>query len=485
MKRNLQELSSRKFDLVVIGAGIYGVSVAWDAVSRGLKVALIDQNDFGSGTSANSLKIIHGGLRYLQSLDFVRMRHSIEERRLLLKNASHWVRPLECVMPTYGHGLKGREALALALKLNDWISSDRNDGLAIRQRLESGRMLSRQEMMDHVPGVFEKGLTGGAFWSDAMMNNAERLTLAFVRMAFQHGACVANYVKACSLVDGGIQVADGLSENKFTVHANFVVNTTGPWASAQLGGIKPKLSRAFNVVLKKQIIPRFAVGIHKPGKQVKFMVPWRGCSIVGTAHLPFNGNQDPIEITHDEVQEFLEDFNACYPGDHLTWDDVSFIYKGLLPGTPDPARPGQIKLQNQYEIIEKGNVLSVVGVKYTTARGVAEKTVDRVVKKLGETVRPCQTKRTSLDPVELDHFNDQSKLTENVVKIAIQNEMAMKLSDVIMRRLPLGTKGLLDPGVIQVCADVMAHHFKWTEEKKYQEISAVEDIFKQFSKVLA
>ena len=125
MKRNLDNLANNEFDLIIIGGGIYGASVAWEAITRGLSVALIEKDDFGHATSANSLKTIHGGLRYLQKADFKRMRESISERKTLMRIAPHLVHPLPCVMPTYGHLMKGKEVMTLGLFLNDIISFDR------------------------------------------------------------------------------------------------------------------------------------------------------------------------------------------------------------------------------------------------------------------------------------------------------------------------------------------------------------------------
>ena len=148
VKRDLGALSEREHDVLIVGGGIHGVAAAWDAASRGLRVGLVEAEDFGSGTSWNSLKTIHGGLRYLQTIDLKRMRESIRERRALLRIAPALVRPLPFVVPTYGHGAKGREALALALLLNDAVSSDRNRDLPGDQHIPRGRLLSRREVLD-------------------------------------------------------------------------------------------------------------------------------------------------------------------------------------------------------------------------------------------------------------------------------------------------------------------------------------------------
>lgn len=196
MKRNLEELSNTQFDVLVIGGGIYGACVAYEATLRGLSVALVEKQDFCGATSANSLKTIHGGLRYLQHADFKRMRESIYERRTLMKIAPHLVHPLPVLVPTYGHGLKGIEAMTVALKINDLVSCDRNLGLPDPQKhIPTGRTLSPTECLNTLPGISADGLTGGAIFHDAQVYNSERLVLAYLQSATQLGLRVANYLE--------------------------------------------------------------------------------------------------------------------------------------------------------------------------------------------------------------------------------------------------------------------------------------------------
>ena len=201
MKRDIAALADREFDLVVVGAGVYGAATAWDASLRGLSVALIDKGDFGSGTSFNSLKTIHGGLRYLQHADFTRMRESVRERRNLMRIAPHLVHPLPFLVPTYrGSLLKTRTVMRAALFINDLVSWDRNE-LADRQKhLPAGKALTRDACLEMAPGIERDGLTGGVLWYDAQMYNSDRLTLSFVLSAAKEGAVVANYVEATELI---------------------------------------------------------------------------------------------------------------------------------------------------------------------------------------------------------------------------------------------------------------------------------------------
>ena len=192
MRRDLAALAGREHDLLVVGGGIHGVAVAWDAAQRGLAVALVESHDFGSGVSWNSLKTIHGGLRYLQKADLIRLRESVHERSALLRIAPALVKPLGFLVPTYGHGAKGREAMALGLVLNDLLSADRNRGLPPERRIPRSRVLSSRETLDLVPGLAAEGLNGGALWYDAQVESSERLTVGFAHAAADAGALLAS-----------------------------------------------------------------------------------------------------------------------------------------------------------------------------------------------------------------------------------------------------------------------------------------------------
>src|SRR5688572_30241324 len=179
MRRDIPRLADTTFDLLIVGAGIYGACVAWDACLRGLSVAVVDQDDFGAATSANSLGIVHGGLRHLARGDLPRMLESTRERSALLRIAPGLVEPLPVLVPTYRDISRGRLAHGLALAVNDLVSWSRNRGLEPDRRIPRGRLISQEECLRLFPAFSIEGLTGGALWYDARLRHPERLTLSF------------------------------------------------------------------------------------------------------------------------------------------------------------------------------------------------------------------------------------------------------------------------------------------------------------------
>ncbi len=455
MQRNPQALSKQVFDLLVLGGGIQGACVAWEATLRGLSVALIDKSDFGAGTSANSLKIIHGGLRYLQTADFSRMRQSIRERQILMRIAPHLVHPLPVLVPTYGHGLKGREAMFVALKLNDWISCDRNQGLNDpKKHIPPGQVISRRSCQQQVPGIVEQGLTGAATFHDAQVYNSERLTLAFIKSATQQGATVANYVKATDFLQTDSQIQGVVAQDVFTgeqfdIRAKAVINTSGPWLNQVLETLpQPPAHQAFakavNVVLRRPLLDTpYAIAFKSVPDQVTaqltnqksrmlFVVPWRGTSMIGTLYSSCDEDPDSWQVDEREIQSLLQQINQAYPPAQLTRDDVAFVHGGLLPQT-GTSTSGEPILAKRYCIQDHARegyrgLLSVTGVKYTTSRDVAQKVVDYLCRSWGQALPPSHSATTPLvggtianiedfiqQAINQDHINLEPQVIRSLV----------------------------------------------------------------------
>jgi len=461
MKRDLGLLAAREHDLLIVGGGIYGVAAAWDAAQRGLDVALIEGEDFGAGVSWNSLKTIHGGLRHLQRADVGQMRESLRERRALLRIAPELVRPLSFLVPAYGHGIRGREALAAGLWLFDLLGRDRNRGLAPEQRIPPARSLSRRAVLEMIPALPERGLTGGALWTDAQVSSSERLTLGFVHAAVGAGAIAANHVAAAGFLRAGARVLgvrakDTLTGETLEVRARLVLNAAGPGVDDLLvgAGIKrPKapLLRAMNLVLGRALTTGgHAVGALGGGRFL-FLVPWRDRSLLGTAYEP--AERDGAGA----VEAFVAEAARAYPWVGLTLGDVVLVHRGLVPG-----RGGADGLATRPRLVDHEaadgvpGLVSVQGVKYTTARGVAEKVVDLVFRRLGRPSPECRTAITPLPrarPLE-------GTLAERVGE-AVREEMAATLEDAVLRRLDLGTAGPPSAPDLETVAGAMAAALGW------------------------
>ncbi len=475
MKRDLRALARETFDVLVVGGGIHGAACAWDAAQRGLRTALVDRSDFGSGASWNSLKIIHGGLRYLQTLDLARVRASVAERRALLRIAPELVRPLGFVVPTYGHGRAGREALGLALRLNELLGADRNRGLPSEQHVPPGRLLTRDELRELAPGVPLRGVSGGALWFDAQVRSSERLLLGFLHAAHDAGAQLANYCDVGSLLrarDGrvcGAYLRDRESEDEFELRAGVVLNCAGPNAGvlealAWLPYLPRPWLRAYNLVLGRAVVGPHALGVRAEGRFL-FAVPWNGVSMVGTGYEPAR----LAEADAPRPAAFLEACARAFPWLDLRADDVRRVHLGLLPGARGAARPATRTWLRDHADDGAPGMITAQGVKYTTARGVAERALDRVLLRLGRTPIPCRTAHTPL-ALARPLVGDLCATLDEAVRFAVREEQALHLSDVILRRADLGTAGPAPPDVVEQVARVMSAEHGWDDERRASEL---------------
>src|SRR5688572_27621123 len=238
MQRDLDQLTGRTFDVLVVGGGIYGLTIAYDAAQRGLSVALIERADFGSGASFNHLRTIHGGLRYLQTLDIGRSRESVIERRVLATIAPHAVRPLPFALPLYRSITRGVTAMRAGFMLDRLVAYDRNRDVVPSHQLPAGRVVSG-DALRRFPGLHRRGVAGAAVWYDYVTTEADRLTFSFAIAATEHAAVLANHVEAVALIaDGqrtvGVRARDSLGGQELEIAARVTVNATGTGVDALL-----------------------------------------------------------------------------------------------------------------------------------------------------------------------------------------------------------------------------------------------------------
>ena len=433
MRRDLSALAGGEFDLVVVGGGICGAAVAWDAAARGLAVALLERDDFGGATSAESLKVVHGGIRYLQHLDVARVRQSARERAALLRIAPHLVHPLPIVVPTYGHGLRGGEVLGAGFCLLGALTADRNRGIPDpARRIPPARLVSREQALEWFPDLDPRGLTGAGVFQDGQMHNPPRLVWAFVRSAARAGAVVANHCDVTAVLQAGgratgVSVEDRLGGGRFEVRGRVVVNAAGPFAEPLLrrSGLAPvrrlHFSRDMAVVLRRPMVTSRGLALQtryrdpdallSRGNRHIFLLPWRGRTLVGVNSAIWREAPDAPSVTEEEVAGFLAEIDEAVPHARLTRDDVAVVLAGLLPIAQGQLVGRNVSFGKRPVVMDHAadgvaGLLSAITNRYTVARSVAERAVDLACGKLGRRPPRCRTLTTPLYGADFRTFSD-------------------------------------------------------------------------------
>lgn len=526
-------LTERPFDLLVVGGGVYGAFAAWDAALRGLRVALVEKGDWGGATSSNCLKIAHGGLRYLQSLDFPRMRESTRERAALLRMAPHLFEPLACVMPTSGLGTRGAPALGAALLVNAAVAWDRNRGIDAALHLPAGALLAPEKLHELGDPLQAGREGGGALWYDALMRSPERLVVGIVRAAVDAGATCVNHARVTALTRGDDGAAHGamvetLAGERVEVRARLVLNAAGPWAWELLRPLGLPagcdFARGISLVTTRPAAKAAVAARHPRDGRMFFAVPWSGRLMLGTAYAPRRSAcAEPAELER-EIRGLVEDLNAAIPGLSLRRDEIARVHAGYLPASGSDAtgapklldRPFLLDHESEHGI--KG-LVTMLGVKWTTARGVAEEAVDLCQRRLGMKREPGGTDRRPLHGgavVELDRFlvepvperyagtlttddvarlrrlhgtawtevaeiaRERPDLAEPIGPVptlraeivhALRAEGARTLADVVMRRTELGSGGHPGDAVAEAAAATCAQELGWSGSRTTTELA--------------
>ena len=535
VKRDLARLGREEFDVLVIGGGIHGAAAARAAAARGLRTALIEKDDFGAATSANSLKIVHGGLRYLQRADLAKVRDSVRARREIFRRFPHLVAPLPCVLPTRGRGLRSRPAMAAALLLNDLLSADRNLGVAPACRLPRGETISRAELQRRAPHLADERASGGALWHDGIALDTERLVLELVLDAADAGAAVANRVRAESFLRignriEGVRARDGLGGAALEIRARVTINAAGPWLGElerplTAGGVRHALTKAINIVVGRPIFGDTAVGVEaRLGGRLFFFVPWRGGTMIGTLYLPHEGPAGACAVTAADLARMVGEINRIHPAARLTPDEVRFAHAGLLPLAPDPGLTGteEARLLKRPRVVDAAResgiegLVSVVGIKYTTGLTVGARAVELAARKLGHAgAPPAATPRRrpepgsappGIDPALAERLArtyggaatsifrelavnpsrsariapDQPTTAAEILH-AVREEMAHSLADVVLRRTPLGTFGHPGSAALAACTELLGAELGWDAARRAQETDLVETQYRRLT----
>lgn len=441
MKRNLLDLTRDRFDLLVIGGGILGAGIARDAALRGLRVALIDQADFASGTSSQSSKLIHGGLRYLEQFQFHLVIESCRERARLSALAPHLVHPCDFIFPIYRSDRRPLWKIRLGLSLYDAISRNTH------QHLSPAQVAEREPALSH------SGLRGAVLYHDCRMDDA-RFCLETLFHAVELGAVAANYCELTDLTPEAAHVRDNLTGTAFTIRARHFINAAGPWVERVAGcaaiDTRPlALSPTKGVHL---VLPALTRGhaitfqTRRDGR-IGFVIPWDDCSIVGTTDTDWTGDPATARATPADVDYLLTEVRHLFPdaGEVITtFAGVRALFRS---GRLASARSREHRILQHRE-----NFISVAGGKYTTFRLIAEQAVNLI------TTSPSRSADT---PWPVRH---RDPLTE---------EMAMTVSDYMRRRthLALSRHG----GDAEPVSHQLAAHLGWTETQRRASLAAYLD----------
>ncbi len=522
MKREFQRLEGGPFDVLVIGGGIYGAWVAYDAALRGLSVALVEKEDWAAGTSSASSKLIHGGLRYLEHWRFGLVRKALRERELLARLGPHRVYPLRLGVPLYSGGRMGR----LRLKAGLWLY-DRLAGADLV--VDRHRMMGAAEFLEAFPFVKKEGLKGGFVFGDCQTDDA-RFALEIVDGAQRAGAVAVNGVEAAALLRDGTRITGATVRDRETgtsvdVRARMTVNCAGPWIRRVLDGIEPpvdtqvRLSKGVHLVLPPLPSRDALLLTSAIDGRVVFLLPWYGKTLLGTTDTDFQGSLECVSADSTDSTSLLAEANRVLAGPPWEERDVVARFAGLrvLPRTEERS---SADVTREWFLLEHGEgLISSMGGKYSSARVDAASLVSRVLQQLGRAPGPCPTDDlpfpwrppdafagwagrvlergvgVGLDELaaascRMRHGNRVDRLLDLIeqrpewarrimpeapfclaeLAFAVTDEMARTLEDVLRRRVPLLLVARVPEYVLEEVADIVGDLLGWTPERRRREI---------------
>jgi glycerol-3-phosphate dehydrogenase len=323
MDRFIENHSGKLYDIVIIGGGITGAAVAYEAATRGFSVALVEKGDFGGATSSATSKMIHGGLRYLANFEFGIVRESLKERRVLENIAPNFVYPIPFMVPLYKNSKSNKWILEPGMIIYDTLSYDKGFTWDKTKKIPLHQLMPGKKVLELEPVVKKEGLTGGIVFYDCASIIPERLTLAFIKSALKCGANVSNYSKVEDFIKEsgkitGVIVRDLLNEKTVELRGKMTINCGGPWADLILdiargkhGSQQIRRSEGIHIVTRK-LTNKYVVGALTPGGRHCNILPWRGYSLTGTTDQEYIGNPDDYEVTRARIEDFIREVNGAF-----------------------------------------------------------------------------------------------------------------------------------------------------------------------------
>lgn len=385
-RKNIQqELQTTEFDILVIGGGITGAGIALDAASRGMKVALIEKNDFASGTSSKSTKLIHGGLRYLKQFDFWLVKEVGTERAIVHKLAPHLVIPEKMILPLIEGGTYGSWLTSIGLKVYDVLASVEGD--------DKRKMLDKKEALEKEPLLPENILNGAGFYAEYRTDDA-RLTIEVLKTASQYDAQILNYTRADEFIYEnkrvvGAKVTDAFTDENYEIKAKYVVNAAGPWVDElrQINnskiGKRLHLTKGVHLVVPHEKLPvKQSVYFDIPDGRMMFAIPRGKVTYFGTTDTNYQQDKDTVETLMVDALYLIEAVNNMFPDIQLTIDDIQSSWAGLRPLIHEEGKSASELSRKDEIFVSDTKLISIAGGKLTGYRKMAERIVDIVAKKM-------------------------------------------------------------------------------------------------------
>ncbi len=387
-----QKFPKINYDVLIIGGGINGAAIAHLAALTGARVALVEKNDWASGTSSKSTKLLHGGIRYLENLEFDLVAESLKERFIQYKSVPHLVRPMQFIIPVY----KGQGRPLWMMQLGVWLY----DLLSGRYSLGGHEKLTREEIIRRSPGIKQEGLVGGVSYFDAQMDDA-RIVIENVLEAKKHGADVSNYTEVVEFLKEngrvfGAQVRDVMTGEQCAIKAEKVIVAAGPWADILRHKDVPTSQARLRPTKGVHIICPGSLGNNafllqnRKDNRVFFAIPFNGNTLIGTTDTDYQGPVGPVTADESDINYLLEQASDVFPGAHFKREEIITSFAGLRPLVKDAGSPSQISRQHVIERSLAG-IVYVMGGKYTTYRAIALEAIKKVLPKFARKLPNTET----------------------------------------------------------------------------------------------
>ncbi|WP_436859896.1 glycerol-3-phosphate dehydrogenase/oxidase [Mammaliicoccus lentus] len=437
------QLKSKEYDVVIIGGGITGAGIALDASQRGMKVALVEMQDFAQGTSSRSTKLVHGGLRYLKQLQVGVVAETGKERAIVYENGPHVTTPEWMLLPMHKGGSMGPFSTSIGLKVYDFLAGVKKS--------ERRSMLNRDETIEKEPLVKEDGLKGGGYYVEYRTDDA-RLTIEVMKRAREFGADIINYAKANQFLYNkknkvsGVEVTDLLHNEMFEIKGKRVINAAGPWVDDvrskdySTNNKQLRLTKGVHIVIDQSVFPlgqAVYFDTESDGRMI-FAIPREGKAYVGTTDTVYDNDKSSPKVTEEDRQYLLDAIRYMFPTVKVEDSDIESTWAGVRPLIFEKGKdPSEISRKDEIWEGDSG-LLTIAGGKLTGYRHMAQDIVDLLSKRLKEEYKlkfkPCETKHTYISGGNVGGSNNYDAFVESKVEEAKNYNLSEDVARYLARK---------------------------------------------------